>query len=401
MTQTLKRKKPLVVSPVRSGETHGLPDLVNLAKSEPKEFVPRLEKIVSERKLRLADIHLRDCEKAFREVTVDVDYHDDDGKKRSITSSAFPVLTGLLMVSEINEAYEQLATIGEELVTDIEDPKKVTVVMRILAMNPAKDKVEEAEAFPEIKATEEGYEVLSRRNGRRLSITRQMVDENDVVNIIERVNRLVEFGGTAVEELTLDAVCDRYGSAGSAAEPYVLRPRGQSPLGLYSSTANTPGTRAPSGTRIASNGLTSTANLEAARARLATFRNDDSKRISYKWADQVLLVPDALIGTASKLLNSELEPGVENEVNNWGPRGRNRPRLLSSPLLDDISASDWFLGRFKRQFRRKWKARFDYAVLAGTGTQRYLDAEIVWQGRLSWDVGVNAVDYVFVVQSQA
>ena len=94
---------------------------------------------------------------------------------------------------------------------------------------------------------------------------------------------------------------------------------------------------------------------------------------------------------------SEMIPGSVNELNSWGPKGRYRPRVMSSSKLDDLSTSAWYLGWFQKQFVRKWKMVFEYVTL-GTQTESYLRSDIAFQARLSWDCEVGARDHVFVVQ---
>ena len=99
-----------------------------------------------------------------------------------------------------------------------------------------------------------------------------------------------------------------------------------------------------------------------------------------------------------EIQGSAMEPGIENQLNNWGLRGSYRPMLLSSPKLDDLSTSAWYLGNFKKQFKRKWKMRFDVMNL-GADTQAMLTAMIAFQSRVCWDVEIGATDYVWVAQS--
>jgi hypothetical protein len=75
-------------------------------------------------------------------------------------------------------------------------------------------------------------------------------------------------------------------------------------------------------------------------------------------------------------------------------------RVLSSPKLDDLSTSAWYYGAFKKQFKRKWKMRFEYVTL-GENTQAYLNSQIAFQARLAWDVEIGATDYIFVIQNLA
>jgi hypothetical protein len=167
---------------------------------------------------------------------------------------------------------------------------------------------------------------------------------------------------------------------------------------LYSSTANTPSTRTPSGTRVTNNALVDETDLDAVRSVLAAMKNERGKRIAIPISRCTLLVPDALAGVANKLLNSEYVPGVVNEVSSWGPRGQYRPKLRTSPKLDDISTTAWYLGQFDKQFVRKWKLRMEYMMLTGD-TESKLRARIAAQFRIAWNCEIGARDHVYVVQS--
>lgn len=399
---TTKAKKPQLVTNITVGERGRLStdEIRTLAKNDPKGFMEKVDLAIKRGDLTLAKVQdLPGIFRALSDVQIPVVMDIGAGAQRSIMASAFPLFTGNLVVAAINMAYEAVPTIGEELVEDMEDSKRVTIIGSIHSLDTKVDSVKEADDFPEIGATAEKYEIRNKRNGRKLRITMEAIEENNIADIVNRVNALGEIAADAVEEQTLDRVTDRYGSAGSPAEPYVFRPDGVGTQ-LYNATANSPGERAPNGTRKATNALVDETDLEFARAILASMRNSRGKRIVIPMSRCLLVVPDALVGKASKILNSELVPGTENEINNWGPRGRYQPKLVSSPKLDDISTSDWYLGDFKRQFRRKWKLKFEYVTLAGD-QQAFLDRRIAFQARVGWDVEVGAVDYVNVCQSQA
>jgi len=382
------------------GRNLSIYDLRLLARNEPADFVRKIETGAAEGKLRLADLHdLRALFQGLADIQVPVTM-EVAGTQRAITASAFPILTGTLAIAAINDAYNAVETIGEELVEEIEDNKKVTSIASVEALDKNVDEVKETADFPEIGTAEEKVEIRHKRNGRKLTISAEAVEENEIADIVSRINKLGEIASEWVEEQTLERVTDHYGSKASAAEPYVYRPNGTG-TALYSATANTPGTRAPSGTRIENNALVDDSDLDALRIRLAAMKNARGKRISIPWSQVKILVPYALLGTASKIFNSELVPGVENEVSNYGPRGKfylPPERIISSPKLDDLSASAWYGGAFQKQFRRKWKLRFEYVTL-GMDTQAYLNSRIAFQARIAWDVEIGAVDYVYVVQS--
>lgn len=397
-----KQKNPLRLTPsvtIGSTPNMSISEIRAALQSDPEAGMRNIQEAIADGSLTWSKVRdLKAMFHALADVQVPVQV-DVMGQQRSVMASAFPLLAGGLTVAGFNDAYEAVPTIGQELVRDIEDNKKETQIAGIISLDKNIDRVPEGEDFPEISAGEERFTVKHKRNGRKLTITAEMVEENDVPGIVQRVDALGEIGGELIEEQTLSRVTDEFGSAASPAEPYVLYLNG-SGTQLYNSTANNPGTRAPSGTRVGTNALVDTTDLENARTVLAAMKNSRGKRINIPIGQCVLLVPDALVSRASVILNSMLLPGVENENNPWGPNGRYRPMLLSSPKLDDISTTDWYLGMFNRQFKRKWKLRMEYVTLMGD-TQAFLDKRVAFQARLAWDVEVGATDYVWVVQSQA
>lgn len=374
--------------------------IVTKAKDNPQGFMREMADLIVGGELRMSDIpNWRKFQRDLGDHQVEVHVPDSTGETRAIMASAFPALTGLLVVADVNAAYEAVPTVGQDLVTDGDANSTDEVISSIVTDKPGISRVDEGQDFPRVGAGEEIYLVSTNRMGYQLSITQDMIDQNKVPDILSRVNALGEMAAEFVETQTLNAVCDAYGSASSAAEPYVLH-LNRTGTSLYSTTANTPGTRAPSGTRIQNNALVDYTDLDNARNVLAKMKNSRGKRINLPMSRCILLVPDALLGVATKILMSELTPGSENELNTWGPRGPFRPRLISSTWLDDMSTSTWYLGDFARQFVRRWLLRFEYVTLTGN-TQEFLSKRIGFQARLAWSLGVGATDYVHVVQNEA
>lgn len=375
----------------------GLADLRRMAQSEPEGFMAKAQALIDSGDLRWNKIHnLRNLFLATADVEVEA-HVAVLGEQRAIMASAFPLLAGGMTVAGMQAAYEAVPTIGQDLVSEMEDNKKISIVAAVHTMDTDIDRVDEGVEFPEIGASEEKYEIRHKRNGRRFSITAETIEENDIPDIVRKVDALGEIPAESIEEQTLRRVCDIDGSGTSPAEPYVMRLNGAGTQ-LYNSTANNPGTRAPSGTRVNNNALADESDLNNVRAVLAAMLNSRLKRIAIPISRCTLLVPDALAGVANKILLSELTPGVENEINNWGPRGRYRPIFRSSPKLDDLSTTAWYMGWFEKQFLRKWKLRFEYVTLSGT-TEAFLRRRIAFEARVAWDCEIGATDYVYCVQS--
>jgi len=392
------RKKPAIRPEITVGGVGmDIDALRDLARNEPEAFMLKAQDLVDSGELTWDRVrNLGRLFHALADVQVPTRF-DFAGQERAVMASAFPLLAGSMTIAGVNAAYEAVPTIGQELVTDVEDNKRVSIYAAITSEDTTVDQVAEGDDFPEIGAGQEKYEVRSKRNGRRLSITAETIEENDLAGLVDRVNALGEISGEFVEEQTLRRACDIDGSATSPAEPYVLRPDG-SGTSLYV-TANTTLTRlGSSGNRKTNNALADQSDLENARQLLTAMTNSRGKRVFIPISQCSLVVPDALAPTAMKILNSELVPGSENEYAPWGPRGNYRPRLLSSPKLDDLSTTVWYLGWFQKQFVRKWKLRFEYLTLAGD-TESFLRARIAFQARIAWDVEIGARDYVYVIQN--
>ena len=399
MTVLKRGEKPRITSNIVVG-TRGI-DVAGLrefAQRNPDRFVRLADDLIGQGKLTWRK--LKNVTHLFRAL-IDLQVPTQQtvmGARSTVMASAFPVLISGMTIAAINEAYEAVETIGQELVTDREDNKKITTIAAILSEDVKADRVEEGKVFPLVGSSDEKFQIGHLRNGRRMQITAEMIEENDISGILELIDSLGEIAAEIVEELTLDRVYDRFGSGSSPAEPYVLRHNGVGKT-LYT-TSGTLHTRAPGGTLVVNNALADATNLEAARVLLAKMLNSRGRRRGMRVSRMQLVVPDALATVASKLLRSELEPGVENELNDWGPRGSYQPKLISSPKLDDISTSTWHLGDFKKQFVRKWKLRFEPMSLAGN-TQKMLESRIAYQSRLAWDVEVGCRDYGCVVQSRS
>lgn len=396
----MKKRQLITTNLVRIGGAIQIGDLRSLAQNEPENFVRKLQIAADEGKFQLDMLtDLRSLYLGLANVPVPVKAVFNE-VERAVTTSAFPVLTGIAVVAQVNAAYEDVETIGQDLVTDFDDNKKVTVMVQLHTLDADQDEVKELGDFPEIGASEETTEIRHRKNGRRITYSAESILENDLQDIVSRTNKLGTVAGETIEELTLQRVTDYFGTAAAPAEPFVYRPNGVGTQ-LYNETANNPGTRAPSGTQIRNNALEDESDLEAVRIVLASMLNERGVRRATPRSKIQILLPDAVIGAFLKINNSEFTPGVEGEKSNWGPTGRwNIPagNIHSSPKLDDLSTSAWYYGAFREMFKRKWKMRMEMVSL-GQDTQAYLINQTAFQARLAWDVEVGAIDYGSVVQS--
>jgi len=395
-------KRKLIQGVQIGGAGMDLAALRALAKGAPAEFVARTQKLIDSGEISFATARKLDLlYAALRDVEVKVTMPDELGIQRAITTSAFPILLGGMVVKAVNDGYEQYPTIGDQLVEDLEDSAAVTVIAALRGMDKKADEVKEGDDFPEISASDEKFEIGEKRNGRTLRITAETIERNQIGDIVRRVNALSRIANVSVEKQTLLRVCDVYGSGTSAAAPYVYRPNG-SGASLFSASANTPGTRAPSGTRIQNNALADETDLTAMRTRILTLRDEFGEPLPLNWNEAILLHPETLGEIVNKIKSSELIPGTtsSNAVNPFGPRGRYAGWTpLGSGMLDaHMDTTSWYFGWPKRQFVRKWALRYELVTL-GMDTQAYLNSRIAFQARIAWNCEVGATDYVYWIQS--
>lgn len=391
--------KPRFASPIQF--TRDDPDLAALAAKDPTKFLQRVRDLATAGKFGWGQVRdLKALYRATRDVEVSVLMRDPiDQSMRMLTTSAFPILCGVLTEAGINAAYDEVPKIGDQLVQDVDDPKETSHYVNILSSDDGKsqDQRDETEPYPLMGASEERYQIDSQEDGRRIAITQKLIETNNAPGIVQRIDALGRWAGNLLERKTLRRVCDVYGSASAAAAPYVYRPNGVG-ASLYT-VSTTAHSRAPGGTRLINNDLVDVTDLEAARVVLANMRDDLGQRIGVPVTGQmILLVPDGRVSAAQTILASAAVSGVENEISQWGPSGSYRPRLLSSPLLDDLSTTAWYLGRFVRQFVRKHRLRLEYVALSGTGTVEFLRRRVAFEARVALDFEIGAIEHNEVVQ---
>lgn len=345
---------------------------------------------------------IRDLKAAQEKLDLEVAIKDPESG-RSVTTALFPLLTNALVIVGINEAYEGVETIGEELVTEVDDNKKLSHYVGVLTQTKAKTQAEETEEFTQISAGEEKFLIFHLRQGFQVVISQEMFDENDHAGIEARLTALGEMSREFIEEQTLRRVTDHDASAGAlASSPFVLLHPNNAGTALFQVNNNTLKRLPALGNRVINNALVDNTDLSALRVRLAGMTNSRGKRIAIPRSELVWLVPDSKYETAWAIKTSAMEPGVFNKENFYGPSGPYRTlKIVSSPKLDDLSPTAHYFGAPKRQFRRKWKLRPEIATHSGRGTEAFVRTREGLRVRIAWDMEVGAVDYVYWLQSLA
>lgn len=328
-----------------------------------------------------------------------------DGQRSVINAAALPML-----VSSLNSAYmvERLAafpSIVDRLVTEVDDMQETTTLVGHLSDGvKEQEQTIETEEWPHIGATSEKYKIGHLRNGRQIAFSQDLIDRSNIPGIIERLNVLADISRELIERRGIRLIFDYYGSKATPAVPYVMDRTALGVSGgaaIYSTTA-IDATRVPGGTELQNNALVSDANLEAARAILAAYKNERGFPVALPMSMCQLVVPDALAATAATITGSEMVPGNVNELNQWGPRGAYRPEVISSPYIDAfVSTSAWLLGDVRGQYVRKWLRRPEVATIGGTGTEAYVRTREGFRVSLNWDCEYGARTFDRVIRNLA
>lgn len=363
-----------------------------LALKHPTQFMARFEDMVARREITMGTVgSLRGLFQALNDVMVET-VAEIGGVEIRTTTSAFPLAMGSLMVAALNDSYAAVPSVMDELVTDMESNKKFTHIAKLQHQVHGAIDVAEGADFPLISAGESFHVIGNKRRGFRWRVTQETLDEDDVGVTDMFLRDAGEYAAELNEERGLDKVTDQFSD--------VYRPNGAA-TALFSSTANTPGTQAPTGTMVASNAIVDASNLERMRAVLVAQTNTRGRRIGVPLnSEGILLVPDALAGVVSTITGSENTPGEDNAKNPWGPKGLYQPRVLSTPKLDDLSTSQAYMGFPKRIFIRKWKLRVE-TVSVIRDQLEFLRNRCAYEARVAWDMEIGARDYVGWVKSKA
>lgn len=251
--------------------------------------------------------------------------------------------------------------------------------------------VREMEPFPEFELSKEKAHFSGVRNGRTIKLTRDQMEAGIAGPLLyQKAWGLGRWVALLFERQAFDAISDRYGSADSGAARHAFLPNGV-PTPLYSATANSPGSRAPSGTRVTNNAFTDASDFENALARMTTFLAPSGRRDYNHAGDLAVVVPTELFYLACK---------VVAETFGWLPAGE-RPRVYTSPCLSEISTSAWYLMTTGQssQFVRYTQLEFEWASMMDPG--EYLRSLTAFEARVAWKTSVHAVDYTRSVQNLA
>lgn len=336
-----------------------------------------------------------------RKLDFQVQLPDTGEERATVSTSAFVLATSAMAVADINTAFESVPTISDDLVMDLDDNNANTEIAAALEfahignLTDTPKALNEEEQYREVGAGEDRYTGLTFKDGYQRAFSQTFI-ERAPAQIFSQLSDLGQGAREVMEWISIGWLMDYWGSRGSNQTLHSLY-FNRTATSLFSTTANTPGTGAPSGTRIENNALVDPTNLTTLRERLASMRSGRNMPVA-NWPE-VIMVPDARWEEAWAILQSAKVPGIFNEENFWGPNGPGATRLYSSPMIDLFSTVAWYGGRPTRQFMRKWATRPEVVVHGGSDTLPYLHTREGFRVRIGWDMRLFCRDYRFWVEN--
>lgn len=387
---------------IGDGDGADIRGLIDLAGKNGDQFLAIARDLIRSGELRWEDVDLKGLFLATIDVPCKVRAHYSGLGERTLSTSTFPVLTGLLTAELLERPDDSVAAIYQDLVTMRGTKKDTTHLLRILTGDSSHfggKQRKEGDPYPLMTASEERVQVDTVDDGRRIAIGAKLLETNDKDGFLEQVNALRKWAIKRRDFVTLHRVFDVYGSGATPAAPYVYRPNGVG-TALYT-TSTTALARATLGTRVLNNPLVTEQNLQNAIDVLVGTRDEDGNHVG-SLETLELLHPHALTAKVDKLLKSEQIPGVPNEHNPFGPNGRYRIVPRTSPRIDQFTTSAWILcrGGFAQQFTMVSRLDMEYVSMAAS-MEDFLRTRLAFEARIADEFEVGARDHNRAVQSLA
>ena len=323
-----------------------------------------------------------------------------------VGTSLFQVVTGELIGRKVLDGYnDESGFIGDRLVTTLPSKLRGQKLAGFRAL-AGPTEVAEGQAYDESSFSEKYVTTAESKQGRILSINEELIAFDQTGEINRRAMGLGHQLRLERERTIVRAVAD--------ADATVYRPSG-TPSPLYAQDGSHRNVIGPLNTT--SDGFDQPVPLEdwssvdrALHYRATQVRDDRTDGTPRPIVAPVrqLLVPEALRGTALSIVNAtEVVRSTGDSQTRLANPLAGRLDVLSSPFLDElaeeagspITAADWFVGDFGRQFlwTEIWPVQ---TFLQRNDSAAAFDRDVVLRVKARYFGGVSAVDTAYVTKVQ-
>jgi hypothetical protein len=307
-----------------------------------------------------------------------------------VDTSTFSNITGQIVYSEILQAYENPAFIGDQLAATRSTPFSGEKIPGISGIGDDVQRVSEGAEYPKLGVSQEYIETPeTEKRGGIVEVTKEAIFFDRTGILLERCNQLGYWMGLNKEKRIISVACgvtNNYRRNGTAYNTYVTT----AGHGIVNQITDA---------------LVDWTDLNAAWEKFMAM-TDFTTGESIVVMPNVLLVPHALYPTAMYILNStEIRGGTSNttayQTISIDPSQRIMTlRALTSPVVYSVTSqsNDWWIGDFQRAFRyyENWGITTE---TQGGSSEDAFTRDIVQKYKVS-ERGVAAVfDPHYVVQS--
>jgi hypothetical protein len=327
--------------------------------------------------------------------------------QEQVESTAFPSAIGMLIASRVMDAYNQIALVGDSLVTKMTSRQRNE---RIVGFTSLEGPLEVAEGTPyqESGFGEKYVTTEAFKKGRIIEVTEEAIFFDQTGQILMRASRIGEMAAQERERTILAGVLD----VGSGAAGYhdVYRPNGvATPLYTAPALLATP------------TPLTTWQQFNTVLQHHALNITDDravvGEREPILWNPRQVLVARQNLGTISSIMAAtmfQFQPGATDaSVVTTGPNPLSSlmPGLsvVSSPMVDFLAnvpgsryddARDWFVGDFPKQFvwNEIWPIQTSRSRQDDEAAFR---RDIIARFKVRYFGGIAAIDNKYVVKVNA
>jgi hypothetical protein len=261
--------------------------------------------------------------------------------REAMDSSAFPKITGALINSVIQEAYDIYTGVGDNLVRKIPSTQQDDTIVGFTSIDQVEEVVQGG-PYPEGSYGEKYHKIRNRKFGKLIGVTAEMIKFDQTGQMIMRAQDIGNKAASKHEEIIMRAICES-----ASTGPYASwRPNGTS-TALYSDTSTDPYSGATLDNSITDK-LADETDLDSAFTNFATFKDETGDYLQIN-PDSFLCGP-ATIGVARKIAFSQQYTPTST------PAGVPKPARYtfspySSPWVGGLLGSPyWLFGEFTKQF---------------------------------------------------
>jgi len=314
----------------------------------------------------------------------------------SVDVSQFPVITAVLVEKMVIQGFNAFAGIGDQLVTPFNSTLEISKVPGADITSNMRDIEPGMPYHHDADIAEKWIQIAGKKRGDILDITEEAI-MHDQTGLIMR--EAAKFGQQAAIDREKKIMYTIQDTTVNNVNYYAFYPSGTR-VALYSGTV----AATHPYSNLIDDALQHWTDLDHAKTQFTTFRDVQGEPI---WVEpKILLVPKALETVAKRLINNSLLPasrlgltGVVDSQNEANPFA-GAYTVLSSPYLDMVSTSHWYLGDFKAQFLEKVVYPLQVLTRMDAKNDPAWERDIKAQYKVRYWEQPGAVDYKYVVKSR-